>query len=254
MTTGSTDWYYFFHQISIFARHGTLRTKIVLGEYFGYPIMSKTGSNEVSAEVGDAAAREMYMNQMYDDLFCEYGIACSRLESLLNSVEPGVFSSWESGSRSDVAIVNQAYQTCMNLKLRLNFLNRSLLRMTSWRVGSCQLNKKNIQESMDTVLSFAPYGKLKVISDSLVHVLVSLFGVEVPIDGAMIKWTHDLTLETCKSLFTTFCVKGSSSSRARVGAVILRTCGEKKWWGEFLAWVMETFFCQEQKLMFSQER
>ena len=209
--------------------------------------------NEAQTTAGEEATRETYLNLMLDDVFCQYGIACSRLESVLNSVEPGAFSANDK-SRKDEANVKQAYKVCMSLQLRLNFLEKSIQRLNKRQAGIETLFSLSTTETIDTIIEHASYSKLKVISDWLVHVLVALFGVEAPTDSPRMQWTQDITFETCQSLFTTFCVKGSSVSRARVGAVLLRTCGEQAWWGEFLAWVMERFFSLEQTLMFSQER
>ena len=201
----------------------------------------------------EASSREAYLNLMFDDVFCQYGIACSRLESVLDYVEPGALSANDK-SRKDEGKVKQAYKVCMSLQLRLNFLEKSIQRLRKRQVGTSSFSSLSTAENIDTTIEHASYSKLKVISDWLVHVLVALFGVEAPTDGPRMQWTQDITFETCQSLFTTFCVKGSSVSRARVGAVLLRTCGEQAWWGEFLAWVMERFFNLEQTLMFSQER
>lgn len=209
--------------------------------------------NEAQATTGEEATREAYLNLMLDDVFCQYGIACSRLESVLNSVEPGALSANEKSSK-DEAQVKQAYKVCMSLQLRLNFLEKSIQRLNKRQASDNTLFSLSTAETIDTIIVHASYSKLKVISDWLVHVLVALFGVEAPTDSPRMQWTQDITFETCQSLFTTFCVKGSSVSRARVGAVLLRTCGEQVWWGEFLAWVMERFFSLEQTLMFSQER
>jgi hypothetical protein len=218
-------------------------------------VLSETAVTEAQPKENEDASREAYLNLMYDDVFCQYGIACSRLESVLNSTEPGtLMSSANDKSRKDETKVKQAYEVCMSLQLRLNFLEQSIQRINRRQSGNQTFPRLSAGENVDTVIEHASYSKLKVISDWLVHVLVSLFGVEAPTDNSRMQWTQDITFETCQSLFTTFCVKGSSVSRARVGAVLLRTCGEQAWWGEFLAWVMERFFSLEQTLMFSQER
>ena len=210
---------------------------------------------ETEAAKQEDASREAYLNLMYDDVFCQYGIACSRLESTLNSIEPGVLmTSKNEKLKKDDTKVKQAYKVCMSLQLRLNFLEQSIKRMNKRHSEDNVFPRLSNAKNMDTTIEHASYSKLKVISDWLVHVLVSLFGVQSPTEGPRMQWTQEITLETCQTLFTTFCVKGSSVSRARVGAVLLRTCGEQSWWGEFLAWVMERFFSLEQTLMFSQER
>ena len=206
---------------------------------------------------GEDASREAYLNLMYDDVFCQYGIACSKLESVLNYIEPGsIMSGTNEKSKKEESKVKQAYKVCMGLQLRLNFLERSIQRISKRISGYHTFPKLTADKNIDVAIEHASYSKLKVVSDWLVHVLVSIFGIEAPsnIPGQRMQWTQDITFETCQSLFTTFCVKGSSVSRARVGAMLLRTCGEQTWWGEFLSWVMERFFSLDQTLMFSQER
>ena len=218
-------------------------------------MLSESAVTEAEVKENEDAPREAYLSLMYDDVFCQYGIACSRLESVLNSVEPGMLmSAGNEKSRKDENKVKQAYEVCMSLQLRLNFLEQSIQRLQRRHSGNPAFPSLRAGENIDAVIEHASYSKLKVISDWLVHVLISLFGVEAPTESPRMQWTQGITFETCQSLFTTFCVKGSSVSRARVGAVLLRTCGEQAWWGEFLAWVMERFFSLEQTLMFSQER
>lgn len=217
---------------------------------------SETTATETEAKQEEDAPRISYLNLMYDDVFCQYGIACSRLESALNSTEHGSLkTSTDNKSRKDKSKVKQAYEICMSLQLRLNFLEKSIERINKRQPGN-NLSPRlfSSTENIDRIIEYASYSKLKVVSDWLVHVLVSLFGVEMPTDSPRMQWIQDITLETCQSLFTTFCVKGSSVSRARVGAMLLRTCGDQAWWGEFLAWVMEQFFSLEHTIMFSQER
>lgn len=208
-------------------------------------------------------SRENYLNLMYEDIFCQYGVACLRLESLLNSLEPvtprGSTSPVGGKQLADETKVRQAYTVCMNLQLRLNFLERSIQRIQRPRASDPEVILSTSVEDLDSIVQNASYSKLKVVSDWLVHVLVSLFGLSPPHADSPsplepVTWFQEITLETCQSLFTTFCVKGTCVSRARVGAMLLRTCGEQPWWGGFLAWVMEEFFSCDQKLMFSRER
>lgn len=208
------------------------------------------------------ASRESYLNLMYEDIFCQYGVACLRLESVLNSLEPDVLKGSASSSNgkpfSDETKIKQAYTACMNLQLRLNFLEQSIQRMRRSQAKDPRPLVPVKVDDIESIIEHASYSKLKVISDWLVHVLVSLFGVDQPPSDPsspqQVTWYRDVSLDTCQTLFTTFCVKGTSVSRARVGAMLLRTCGEQSWWGSFLAWVMEEFFSNYQTLMFSRER
>ena len=195
---------------------------------------------------------------MYDDIFCQYGVACLRLETLLDSLEPSVALAPPGNDKplSGGTSIRQAYTTCMNLQLRLNFLEQSILRLQKRKAKDTHSILPGDSDDIDTLIDHASYSKLKAISDWLVHVLVSLFGIDAPADCPSYgqSWQYEVTLEMCQSLFTIFCVKGTSVSRARVGALLLRTCGEKPWWGNFLAWVMEQFFGFNQSLVFSRER
>ena len=61
---------------------------MILGEFFGYPVSSDLSAEEEKMSESLDGSRENYLNLMYEDIFCQYGVACLRLESLLNSLEP----------------------------------------------------------------------------------------------------------------------------------------------------------------------
>lgn len=112
----------------------------------------------------------------------------------------------------------EAYCTCVKLQLQLNTGTRMLERLDA---NTLECEKRSYDFNNNLCLQ-------------LVNTLHSMINVD------QTKWIPSyvmkfMTRDICQALFGTLCINGSPLVCFRTGALLLRTCGSKSWWGDFLA-------------------
>lgn len=205
-----------------------------IGEFYGRPHASTT--IEALEETFDHRLR--VLENMYEEVHCHYSLACSKLESLLDS-------------SNDKSKIQSVYNKCIDLQLQLNFVHQAIKRVQNQQV---QTQGSHIE---------AGYDQMRVLCTCLAETLVALAAISPEDRGFLAKATSPTELQIrtsslprdlCEVLFKNIFIHGNPVLRVRVAALLLHTSSAKPWWGSFLADVLKQFFSSSQQTVFPQER
>lgn len=205
-----------------------------IGEFYGRP------HTPAIIDVQEEPEHRLRMlESLYEEVHCHYSLACGKLETQLNNAD------------KDDTKLQSTYQQCIDLQLQLNFVYHSITRLQYHRVQSYRAQNE------------LGYDQMRVLCTCLVETLVSLMAISPDEKGFLAKTNipaqpqtlcSSLTRELCEVLFRNLCIRGNPVLRVRVAALLLHTCGNQSWWGNFLAQVLQQFFSSSQHMIFPQER
>ncbi|XP_041468480.1 baculoviral IAP repeat-containing protein 6-like isoform X2 [Lytechinus variegatus] len=237
------------------------KSKVPLGTFYGHSFIHQEMKPR---DLSDPALVELQKEQyvglamaILDDIQCRYSLATSRLQKLLQAYESyhqtenqmdGSYTQTREKVDTNGSI-RKAYVECVQLQQQLNVVQRTILRLrqkqhqqpyTMTPITSPALAVKNT--STDA---------LRIMCEHLLEVLLSTT------QGAMalpVSLCCALDAESCKSIFRHLCVMGTPRLSLLTGTLLVRVCGSRQWWGEFLAAALKEFFQSDQPTMFPQDR
>ena len=236
------------------------KSKVPLGTFYGHSFIPLDSDYR---DISDAAVIELQKDQyvglamaILDDIQCRYSLATSRLQKLLQA-----FESYQTESQMDGSLtqsrekldangsIHKAYVECVQLQQQLNVVQRTILRLR--------------QQQQPPAYPISPVGSpaqavrntstdaLRIMCEHLLGVLLSVTQGALTLPGSL---CCALDAESCKSIFKHLCVMGTPRLSLLTGTLLVRVCGSRHWWGEFLASALRDFFQSDQPTLFPQDR
>ncbi|XP_069464004.1 baculoviral IAP repeat-containing protein 6 isoform X2 [Ambystoma mexicanum] len=262
-----------FMKITVIGRYGSTnaRAKIPLGFYYGHTYILpwesevKLMHDPLKGE-GEAATQPdidqhlTMMMALQEDIQCRYNLSCHRLETLLQSIDLPPLNSANNAQyflrKPDKAVeedsrVFSAYQDCIQLQLQLNLAHHAVQRLKV----ALGVSRKTLREQFDSreLIQMSSTEQLRTIIryllDTLLSILHSSNGHSVP---AVLQNTFHA--QACEELFKHLCISGTPKIRLHTGLLLVQLCGGERWWGQFLANVLQELYNSEQLLIFPQDR
>ncbi|XP_078714316.1 dual E2 ubiquitin-conjugating enzyme/E3 ubiquitin-protein ligase BIRC6 isoform X2 [Lampetra fluviatilis] len=263
-------------------------TYILPWEQEGRTIVGEPDSTSREAESQEELEQQLStLVTLQEDIQCRYNLACHRLETLLHAVDLPPLSSAGNGHHSlrrperaaeEDARVCAAYQACAQLQLQLNLAHHAVARLrvalgaprseggfvggggptTAWSsrkeedaAAGGGLPESN-RSQRDLILGSSTEQLrtvIKYLLDTLLSVLHTSNGQPVP---SVLQQTFQAT--ACEELFKHLCLSGTPRIRLHAGLLLVQLCGGERWWGRFLANVLQELYNSQQLLVFPQDR
>ncbi|XP_072169396.1 dual E2 ubiquitin-conjugating enzyme/E3 ubiquitin-protein ligase BIRC6-like [Diadema setosum] len=236
------------------------KSKVPLGAFYGHSFIHVESNQRDSS---DPALMELHKEQyvglataILDDIQCRYSLATSRLQKLLQT-----FASYEMESQMDGTFtqsrekadrngsIRKAYVECVQLQQQLNVVQRTIIRLRQHRHHSSH----SISPITNPTLAVrnTSTDALRIMCEHLLGALLSVTQGAVSLPSSL---CCALDAESCKSIFKHLCVMGTPRLSLLTGTLLVRVCGSRHWWGEFLASALREFFQSDQPTVFPQDR
>ncbi|XP_013417535.1 baculoviral IAP repeat-containing protein 6 [Lingula anatina] len=196
---------------------------------------------------------------LQEDIQCRYSLACTRLQSLVASLDlPPMVSGHakyylRKGKKvEEDARILQAYNDCTQLQLQLNLAQRAIERLQK-ALGMKQ-SRPAASSNTNTVLRQVSTDKLRVLTELLLDCLLSMTRSKPTIPHPPLSLYRNFNPQTCEALFKHICVFGTRRMQIHAGLLLVRVGGRQSWWGQFLGNMLQQLFSSDLTAVFPQDR